>query len=63
MKDDMVDHQSIAAHFERQVMALRDQLLMHRCLSDCASGTVRECVDSGRCGCCNGLLLADAKEK
>jgi hypothetical protein len=36
---------------------LREALRDHRCLSDGAM-LVGECVDSGRCGCTNGLLLA-----
>jgi hypothetical protein len=54
----------IAADFRAALSAacpegqmLREALRDHCCLSDGAM-LVGECVDSGRCGCTNGLLLA-----
>jgi hypothetical protein len=42
---------------------LKAQLLMHRCLSDNESGTVKDCITEKRCGCCNGLLIASVFEQ
>jgi hypothetical protein len=53
-KNMRIGHYAIEAADE--IDLLRSQLFKSRCLCDNRT-TVRECVESGQCGCTNGSLL------
>jgi hypothetical protein len=44
-------------HAADEIERLRAALLMHRCLSDAASGTVKQCIEAELCGCSNAPLM------
>lgn len=50
------DDQHVIADMQQRMDALGEALRAHRCIVD-GLMTVGECVDCGRCGCTNGLLL------